>query len=320
MRSQRIIREPVYHHNLSGLELYNLEIEPSGTATFWDLCTQLVSLIIEEVAVAELPVRSTTFDRLQRLVLCLKSWNPIERQLEWITQCPNLTSLNWSYSSEDRPTSRFMRHFVPGTWPQLNTVILDGIEFTDTQLARVIGAMQDLKSLTVRTCEVGSCFLEALRHHSRTLTALSTTFCEVSMPSLVPEIMASFPHLESLYAEAVMSQDFIDGPPWVCEHALKVLGIEISFSLNQGADYQRQVLQRISRLTNLNELILDRGHRTKNSLNLRLENGLDQLATLKQLKKLGLHPGMELPGVRDVEVWILLKILFMTWQLKWSGS
>ena len=62
---------------------------------------------------------------------------------------------------------------------------------------------------------------------------------------------------------------------------MKVLGIEVSFSLNQGADYQRQDLQRISRLTNLKELLLDRGRHIEKGLDLRLENGLDQLATLK---------------------------------------
>jgi len=313
--SQRIIWKPVHYHNLSQLELQYLEIEPTGTATFWDLCTQLVSLKIEEVTVDEMPARSITFDRLQRLVLKLKSRNPIERQLEWITQCPNLNCLSWSCSDDGEPTSRFMRPFVPGTWPHLRRLILEGIGFTDVQLARVIGAMQDLKTFSVQTCEVGSRVLEALRHHSQTLTYLGAISCRVLTPSCVPEILISFPHLECLYVQRVKSQDIINGPPWVCERSLKVLRIGISFSLNQDAEHQRQVLQRISRLTNLKKLILDCGRRSKKNLHLRLETVLDQLATLKQLKTLELHPRMEPLSVRDVEVWILL-ILFMAWQLK----
>ncbi|KAK3810284.1 MAG: hypothetical protein J3Q66DRAFT_391404 [Benniella sp.] len=207
-------------------------------------------------------------------------------------------------TAEGQPTSQLMKHFVRGTWPHLSELILGGIGFTDAQLAQVIGAMQDLKTLSVRHCKVGSSFLKALRPHSQTLTTLSMTFCEVSMPSLVPEIMASFPHLESLYAEAVTSQDFIDGPPWVCEHSLKVLGIEVSFSLNQGADYQRQVLQRISRLANLKGLLLDRGRRIEKGLDLRLENGLEQLATLKRLEKIEVHYRMEPFSECDVE-WMI---------------
>ncbi|KAK3810296.1 MAG: hypothetical protein J3Q66DRAFT_391411 [Benniella sp.] len=301
--SQRIIWEPVHYQSLSELELRSLEIEPTGTATFWDLCTQLVSLKFDRVTVTEMPARSITFDRLQRLQLELSSQIPIEHQLEWITQCPNLTSLFWNYNVVD-PTSRFMRHFVPGTWPQLSELVLAGIEFTDAQLARVIGAMQNLKSLSVQACEVGSRFLEALRHHSQTLTLLGTFDCEVSTPSLVPKILASFPHLESLSVERVMSLDIIDSPPWVCEDSLKVLRIGISFPLNQDTDYQRQVFQRISRLTNLKKLTLDCGRGIDKSLHLSLDNGLDQLATLKQLEKLSLLFRPEPLSVRDAE-WMI---------------
>ncbi|KAK3810297.1 MAG: hypothetical protein J3Q66DRAFT_443813 [Benniella sp.] len=302
LRSQRILWEPVHHHNLYELELYDLEIVPTCTATFWDLCTQLVSLKIEDVTVAEMPARSITFDRLQRLELELKSQNPIEHQLEWITQCPNLTSLYWNYSVVD-PTSRLMRHFLPGTWPHLSELFLESIELTDAQLARVIGAMQDLKSLSVYTCEVGSYFLEALYHHSQTLTSLDATSCRVLTPSLVPKILASFPHLESLRVDRVMDQDIIDGLPWVCEHSLKKLSIDISFRIND-ADYHRQVLQRISRVTHLKGLFLDRGRQTKKSLHLSLDNGLDQLATLKQLEKLSFYFPAETLGVRDAE-WMI---------------
>ncbi|KAK3810278.1 MAG: hypothetical protein J3Q66DRAFT_65056 [Benniella sp.] len=302
MISQRVIWKPVHYHNLSELDLDLLEIEPAGTVAFWELCTQLVSLKFEKVTVAEMPARSITFDRLQRLRLELKSRNSLEHQLEWITQCPNLTSLHWCYS--DNPSSGVMRRFVPGTWLHLSELSLSRIEFTDAQMARVIGAMQDLKSLSVQTCEVGSRFLEALHHHSQTLTLLATISCGVLTPSFVPEILASFPHLENLYVQRVKSKDIIDSPPWVCERSLKVLRIGISFSLNQGAEYQRQVLQRISRLTNLNKLIVDRGRQIEYSLDLRLENGLDQLATLKQLEKLELLFYMEHISVRDVE-WMI---------------
>ncbi|KAK3810292.1 MAG: hypothetical protein J3Q66DRAFT_443810 [Benniella sp.] len=163
--------------------------------------------------------------------------------------------------------------------------------------------MQDLKSLSVYTCEVGSCFLEALYHHSQTLTSLDTTSCRVLTPSLVPKILASFPHLESLRVDRVMDQDIIDGLPWVCEHSLKKLSIDISFRIND-ADYHRQVLQRISRVTHLKGLFLDRGRQTKKSLHLSLDNGLDQLATLKQLEKLSFYFPAETLGVRDAE-WMI---------------
>ncbi|KAK3810288.1 MAG: hypothetical protein J3Q66DRAFT_405047 [Benniella sp.] len=164
--------------------------------------------------------------------------------------------------------------------------------------------MQDLKSLNVFSCEVGSRFLEALYHHSQTLTCLAATHCKALTPSLVPKILASFPHLESLYVGCVLDEDIIDGLPWVCEHSLKELCIGISFPLDDDAEYHQQVLQRISRLTNLKELLLDCGRRTEKSLDLSLDNGLDQLVTLKQLEKLVFYFHAETLGVRDVE-WMI---------------
>ncbi|KAK3813272.1 MAG: hypothetical protein J3Q66DRAFT_412773 [Benniella sp.] len=302
MESLRVIWNPSHHRNLSELDLRLVEIEPAGTTAFWVLCTQLASLRIVRVSVAGMPARSITFDRLQHLDLELISRNPIEYQLDWITRCPNLTSLDWRYSSNGQPTSQFMRHFVPGTWPHLSELTLAGIEFTDAQLAQVIGAMQDLKSLSVRSCEVGPRFLETLRHHSYTLiyVSLDTLSCKVITRSLVPGILASFPHLETLYAHPVMSENIIDSPPWVCENSLKVLHICFLETPNQDAEYHQQVFQRISRLTNLKELRLVHGPLSARTLEFTLENGLEHLATWEHFKLFTFSHTARF-SVRDVE-------------------
>jgi len=304
--SERVIWKPVHYHNLSELHLNLLEIE--GTTAFWVLCSQLVSLKLGNVSVDEMPARSITFDRLQHLNLRLKSQNPIEHQLDWITQCSNLTSLNWCYSTDidDEHTSRIMKRFAPGTWPHLSELSLEGIEFTDAQLARVIGAMQDLKSLAVHTCKVGSRFLKALRHHSQTLISLDTTSCEVLTRSLVPGILTSFPHLETLYVQPVMCEDIIDSPPWVCEDSLRLLYIGFLVTPNQDAEYNQQVLQRISRLTNLKEIQLVRGPRGASTLDLTLENGLEHLATWERFENFYLFTDTSRFSARDVEVWIVI--------------
>jgi len=149
--SQRIIWEPVHYHNLSELELHNLEIEPTATATFWVLCAQLASLTIENVSVAEMPARSITFDRLQHLELGLEfNSNSLEHQLDWITQCPNLSFLQWCSNASDHASS-ISRSFIHGTstWDNLRELMLAGFEFTDGQLARIIGVMRELRVLDV---------------------------------------------------------------------------------------------------------------------------------------------------------------------------
>ncbi|KAK3810279.1 MAG: hypothetical protein J3Q66DRAFT_443797 [Benniella sp.] len=278
MRPQLILWEPVHYHNLSELELCNLEIEPTCTATFWELCAQLASLKIEK--------------------------------LEWITQCPNLSFLEWR-SNGSHLASSFARSFIHGTstWDNLRELTLAMFEFTDGQLARIIGVMRELRTFNIYTCEVGSLSLKALRLHSQSLRSLDTMTCDVITPSFIPGVLASFPHLESLAFDSVMSQDIIDGPPWACESSLKKLRAGFQFTSDQEKQYlvyhQRQVLQKVSRLTNLKELRLFHGDDDDaRNLDLRLENGLDHLATLKHLERFSLYTHIYRLSVLDVE-WMI---------------
>ncbi|KAK3818659.1 MAG: hypothetical protein J3Q66DRAFT_439690 [Benniella sp.] len=174
------------------LELHDLEIEPTATATFWNLCTQLVSLDIKEVTVAELPVRSIIFDRLQRLELLLKSQNPIEHQLDRIARCStplaNPITDHWSHARLEVIERLSMRGWLPligGTLSPFTDFNMSGRE-----------TLQGLDAIS----------------RPRNLDVFST-------------------HLESLYVERVLDEDIIDGLPRVCEDSLKELSIGISFPL-----------------------------------------------------------------------------------------
>ncbi|KAK3818539.1 MAG: hypothetical protein J3Q66DRAFT_174371 [Benniella sp.] len=303
----RIIWKPAHHlHNLSKLDLNHLEIEPQDSTTFWGLCTQLEELMTINVGV-ELPVQSITFDRLQQLGLSLRPRISIERQLDFIIQCPNLAYLDWMYFDSET-VSTYTRRFKPGTcaWPNLREFSLAGLDFTDEQLARIIGAMRDLKKLCVHRGEVGPHFLAALNPHFPSLRSLEISKCRELTPALTSYILASCSHLESLAVAPWMSQDIIDSPPWICESSLEVLTAAFLFPHGDDADHhQRQVLQRIARLTNLKEVTLSQSHDTDaRDLDLRLDNGLELLATWKQLEKFSFHAGIHHLSARDVE-WMI---------------
>jgi hypothetical protein len=305
--SQLLIWRPACHfHNLSTFNLHGLEIEPSDTTAFWDLCAQLESLTMSDVSVVELPAKSTAFERLQYFYLSLKSQNSLERQLDWITQCPNLSFLNWARRRSVLEGDIALR-FIPGTyaWPSLHELRLVGFNLIDAQLGRIIGAMQDLRMLDVSGGELGSHCLKSLRPHFQSLRSLDIATCNITAPSLVPDILASCPYLKSLSIGSVMSQDILDGQPWICEQSLEVLFASFGLTPLQDTDYhQRQVIQRISRLANLKELTLAHD-RDGASLDLRLESGLEQLATLKRLEKLWLYSTTQRLSVQDVEVCLL---------------
>ncbi|KAK3810294.1 MAG: hypothetical protein J3Q66DRAFT_352708 [Benniella sp.] len=307
--SLRIIWKPAHHlHNLSGLSLSNLEIEPQDTTTFWDLCTQLEVLQTANVSV-ELPVQSITFDRLMclGLNLSLKPRNSLERQLDFIIQCPNLTLLHW-INLDGELASRYTGRFKPGTcaWPNLREFSLIGPGFSDEQLAQIIGAMRDLKTLEIIGCEVGLSFLAALRPHFPSLRSLDISDANALTPTITSHILASCSDLESLVVGHCMSQDIIDGPPWICENSLKELTAAFMFPLGDAAvHHQRQVLQRISRLTNLKKVTLSQAYDIDACyLDLRLENGLELLATWKNLEKLSFYAGFHHVSARDVE-WMI---------------
>ena len=303
--SLRIIWKTAHHlRNLSKLDLNDLEIESQDTTTFWGLCTQLEELLTVNVGV-ELPVQSTAFDRLQCLGLSLKPRISIERQLDFIIQCPNLTYLDWMYFDSEIASS-YTRRFRPGTcaWPNLRELSLAGLEFTDEQLARIIGVMRDLKTLEVMGCDVGPCFLAALRPHFSSLRSLDISDCNELTPTIASNILASCSHLESLDVGPFMSQDIIGSPPWICESSLKVLAAAFLFPYGDDADHhQRQVLQRIARLINLKEVTLSQSYDIDaRVLELRLDNGLELLATWKQLEKISFYAGTHHLSARDVEV------------------
>ncbi|KAF9348420.1 hypothetical protein BGX34_002493 [Mortierella sp. NVP85] len=304
--SQRLIWKPACHfHNLSTFNLHGLEIESSDTIAFWDFCAQLESLTMSDVSVVELPTKSTTFERLQYLYLSLKSQNSLERQLDWIAQCPNLRFLNWARRRSVLEEDITLR-FIPGTyaWPSLHELRLVGFNFMDAQLGRIIGAMRDLSMLDVSGGELGFHCLKSLCPHFQSLRSLDIATCNITAPSLVPDILASCPHLKSLSIGSVMSQDILDGQPWICEQSLEVLFASFGLTSHQDTDYhQRQVIQRISRLTNLKELTLAHDQDDA-SLDLRLENGLQQLVTLKRLEKLWLYSTTQRLSVQDVE-WMI---------------
>ncbi|KAK3810298.1 MAG: hypothetical protein J3Q66DRAFT_352719 [Benniella sp.] len=306
--SRRIIWKPAHHlHNLSELSLSDLEIEPQDTTTFWDLCTQLEVLQTANVSV-ELPVQSITFDRLKclGLGLSLKPRNARERQLDFIIQCPNLTLLDWIYL--DRELARgYTGRFKPGTcvWPNLREFSLYGYYFTDEQLALTIGAMRDLKTLEIIGSEVGFSFLAALRPHFPSLRSLNMIDCHDITRTIVPEVLTSCSELETLGVGDVLSQDIIDSPPWICESSLKVLTVAFQFPYDNTDHHQRQVLQRISRLTNLKKVTLCPVYDPDQCfLDIRLEKGLELLTTWKQLEKLSFYAGFHHLSARDVE-WMI---------------
>ncbi|KAF9359096.1 hypothetical protein BGX34_008542 [Mortierella sp. NVP85] len=147
---------------------------------------------------------------------------------------------------------------------------------------------------------------EALRRHFATLVSLSLEDCRSVRGSAIRDILFSCPRLEILRAKIVRGRDVASGGPWVCQR-LRELSIGFVFGESE-LGLQQEVFRRLSTLTRLEQLVIlgeDALFGGDRMLEFRLENGMEQLASLQQLIAIGFGdtspPQM---GQRDV-IWML---------------
>jgi len=308
-----ILQQPLPLPNLSKLELDFAVIESDHSTIFWNLCTRLDSLIIRAAAITEMPDRSLAFGRLKELTIAANPMIMLNQQLDFITQCPNLTYLHWKPWERISPdvVGRFASHLAGGGMPNLRTLHSTDLVASDVHLSKIISGIRQLWDLGTPGCEPGQLSFTALRSHFSWLRKLDIKGNPNHTLSftgpMVQEILASCPLLETLLADQIASQDILDGQPWACDRSMKDLTLWFVITPGQDEDvdfHQRHVLERISQLSNLESLCLFSDNRSTDVINLdlRLEKGLGQLATLKRLKRVSFLDNTQNMSHADVEV------------------
>ncbi|KAK3810305.1 MAG: hypothetical protein J3Q66DRAFT_405064 [Benniella sp.] len=296
-RHQHPIWKPPYSfQNLSSLVLCKVNIEPEDAAHFWDMCTRLESLIIQYTSIVRPQDDSTTLARLQSLRLSTRS-DDSEQDLDIITRCPNLTSLHWEIWSQGifhRTLGRsdlLAAQFANGAWPKLCELRLSNFIPTDAQLAQIISGMHQVKVLNIPECEIGPLSYTVLRLRFQSIRELLVGLTSTVVWPEAQEILASCQRLR-IFRCRLTSQNILQGQPWACENSLTCLIIGVIIPHDQDADHhQRNVFEKISRLTNLELFVLDHTGPVTQGVFLKLlvGKGLEQLTTLKKLKTLGFY-------------------------------
>ncbi|KAF9941597.1 hypothetical protein BGZ65_002472 [Modicella reniformis] len=254
-----------------------------------------------------MPDRSLLFEQLHELELALQPVISLERQVDWIAQCSNLTSLRWS--AGDGPSAvleDFILYLAKGAWPNLCELTLNGFNTTEAQTTQLIEGMQQVIVFKVFSCDFGLLSLVALGSHFLGLEKLDINNSRTTTGSIVPEILASCPQLESLSVGRVKSQYIVHGQPWACVRSMKTLRICVILpqSCEDANHHQRDVLKRMSQLINLNYLDLTDACKPRSHvkyLDLRLKKGLGQLASLKLLMCLVVSSSHQRLEAKDVE-------------------
>ncbi|KAF9277870.1 hypothetical protein BGZ74_003233 [Mortierella antarctica] len=172
----------------------------------------------------------------------------------------------------------------------LDSLVIYGVR-DDRRLSLFLGAMDQLKELVLPDGVVGRLSLNALRRHFPTLQQV--LFSDISkVPSkAIQTIMESCPQLTSLIAPWLSASRILGGGQWKCTK-LRVLKADIAIKDEKQEAIRaqsREIFERLSKLEDLTALII-RGPTaettTRQGLDLRLESGLGQLSTLRNLRHL----------------------------------
>ncbi|KAF9365476.1 hypothetical protein BGX34_009815 [Mortierella sp. NVP85] len=295
------------HSHVTSLSLNDVEVQKISGPAFWRLCAKLENLALEEVYFEDgTTSENTVFDRIRRLKLVDVEGLDAKSQLDLIIRCPNLKGLHWKYvpfdythywdSGMTPPLSVF--HSIPkGNWPYLDDLDVGvndlDVSIDDADLASILeGISGGLRLLKLRELDLSKQMSSALGRHYNTLVKLDLGDCSLNEGFDLLNILCNCPNLEILHSrDGLDAGDVAKEGPWACR-LLRELTLGFWFG-EDDQDYHQDVLGRLSTLDRLESLEIfyrlydDKPNMYKNSgFGFRLDLGLGQLASLRQLKTL----------------------------------
>ncbi|KAF9981789.1 hypothetical protein BGZ65_003573 [Modicella reniformis] len=301
--------------NLKALALSCLVVGEEDADKFWKLCTDIERLDIRHLRITGRgTLSSREFRHIKELTLGLFDGVTVPLCIEFMQKCPGLTSFEWTANRE------VDKHFIPKltrliaarTWPDLHRMFVGTFEITDSDLSMIIGSMQRITAFHHYSSEsFGQKSMEQLQPHFSNLRVLDIRPKDDTINAIGQEVLSSCPLLERLTAPRVDGTAVADGKPWVCSR-LKALEISFCFDPSTIQRIQPLVLDQLSKLTRLQELNmwgLKGPHfpiesRFQGSIDLRLENGLEKLSTLRALRIITFKGTEQRMGEREID-WIL---------------
>ncbi|KAF9391583.1 hypothetical protein CPC16_004124 [Podila verticillata] len=219
--------------------------------------------------------------------------------------CPNVRSISW-ISSDGRPSNILLDELAvllnEGLFPRLDG--LHPFQANDIHLASCLTAMRQMKELEL-DMGIETLSLKALPKHFCTLERLQISHFYDVPGEFVAAVMASCPLLTDFSVFGVKASKMMAGPPWVC---LKITTLRLWISTtdsNEDAIRKQScaIFERLSKLTQLRCLDLRNPFAPKEStqgLDLRLESGLGQLASLTRLVTIDFSSTIQNMSAADV--------------------
>ncbi|KAF9339767.1 hypothetical protein BGZ91_004764 [Linnemannia elongata] len=242
-----IPKHPLDRLRLTDLTLpYNL----ADRTQFWQYCTSIRRLEFDSVNCLSYPCPPDfTFPRLEHLQLTNMSLLPAYEQIQLMSQCPNLISLDWGPSSTT--TVNHISNALPNISSSelsqriaalslspisnVHTLSLRGSRITDASIAKVLSGCEPLQKLNVHGSGFSNESIDVLAaKHFASLREIDMGECPFVTSLMVELIVEQCPLLEVLVAPILKVGDIMasntllgEGKAgWVCKN-LRVLEVQI---------------------------------------------------------------------------------------------
>ncbi|KAF9152463.1 hypothetical protein BG015_005225 [Linnemannia schmuckeri] len=261
------------------------------------------------------------FSRLKRLAYHAATMEETPRSpLEFISRCRGLTTLRLECGSWEFPAGAFLAYLERSTWPLLDDLTLDYGTQLDEDFSAIIRELPPLKQFRLEPYRFGGhwfgpqSFGYLGRCHFATLRNLNMGRCASFSSRMALVALQNCHLLEEFSTQRICVFELASSRPWVCL-GLKRLASHFNGNLGRSGI---PVFTQLSRLTNLEEIdtsvmdcyetdyyesgggygTIDKGPQW------RLDQGLERLSTLTQIRKLTLNKKGQDLVVEDLE-WML---------------
>ncbi|KAK3815860.1 MAG: hypothetical protein JOS17DRAFT_759128 [Linnemannia elongata] len=229
------------------------------------------------------------FQEMRYLDICHATGISMDKQLTWLSRCPNLISFRWESWVGQVDVAKLCTILSGGNCPNLTALHLI-VTVADDEIAQILEAAPRIEKLSLPRTGFGALSMDALRRHFPTLRDINLQFCSRVTSPMVQEILRSCANLQSISAESLAHSDIIQHP-WACRN-LQMFDVGIDV-VDENGDFDllmshfREVYQRLGQLTELNYLSICSENQadtySRQPIIVSLEAGLDELVTLRKL-------------------------------------
>jgi hypothetical protein len=295
-------------HSLRELGLYSTSVPEQETDTFWQLCTRLQRLGISNISIPyQGQLSSMVFPGLKHLTI--GTTKDLPTIMEFMSKCPNLEVLQWTAQEIKQDSYDLVERIAAKTWPHLRSIHLGRLRISEDDLISIINSLHQMACLHgVCRSVIQPGTMDLLRPHFASLTYLNLgLFAAPSTSPIAQEILSSCLLLEHFSFDSIDATVIAEGKPWVCTR-LTFLDVQFQFDPLTISEIQPRVFEQIARLYRLNYLWLCRGGFDEppfqTAVDLRLENGLDKLSTLRSLRVIMFEYSIQKMGEKEIK-WML---------------